>query len=279
MNTNKQRRNFIKTIGLGTVALSAPLAGLSAKEKKEGLQKISSTENLFNGFEIDFETAGDFMLGIGSVTVNGISLRSSRLPMFCQIATPEAIELVNFKLKNKTTSPDLLQLDFEVQKQLGNTMEWMLHTVRNRRNMTDWTKGPEAAPGTVVSLILKPVERKLGNVMAKGFSYQYTFKSKDLAIYKITDRATWEIGGKATGNELWMRNGVVECIKTFDQPSDFYSTEWYLPNIANPNIFQFHPLQTQLQGFTFTIGQRRNTDHLVNGAFAYPFAIRKMAWV
>lgn len=252
MSTNKQRRNFIKTMGLGTVALSAPLAGLSAKEKKEGLSKSSSTENLFNGFEIAFETTGDFMQGIGAVKVNGIALRSNRLPMFCQISTPEAIELVNYKLKNKTSAPDLLQLDFEVQKQLGDTMEWMLHTVRNRRNMADWTKEPEAAPGTVVSLILKPAERKLGNVMAKGFSYQYTFKSKELAIYKITDRATWEIGAKATGNELWMRNGVVECIKAFAQPDDFYSTEWYLPNIANPNIFQFHPLQTQLQGFTFT---------------------------
>jgi hypothetical protein len=252
MSTNKQRRNFIKTMGLGTVALSAPLAGLSGVEKKEGLQKSYSTENLFNGFEIAFDTVGDYILGIGSVMVNSIPLKSSRLPMFCQISTPEATELVNYKLKNKTSSPDLLQLDFEVQKQLGNTMEWMLHTVRNRRNMTDWTKGPEAAPGTIVSLILKPVERKLGKVVAKGFSYQYEFKSKDLAIYKITDRATWEIGGKASGNELWMRNGVVECIKQFDQPDDFYSTEWYLPNIANPNIFQFHPFQSQLQGFTFT---------------------------
>lgn len=252
MSVNEQRRNFIKTMGLGAVALSAPLSGLAQTDKNEGLKKSSSTETLFNGFVFDFETAGDFMLGIGAVKVNGIALRSSRLPMFCQISTPEAIEVVNYKLKNKISSPDLLKLDFEVQKQLGNTMEWMLHTVRNRRNMTDWVKGPEPVPETTVSLILKPVERKLGNVVAKGFSYQYEFKSKDLSIYKITDRATWEIGGKSIGNEFWMRNGVVDCIKAFTQPGDFYSTEWYLPNIANPNIFQFHPLQTQLQGFTFT---------------------------
>jgi hypothetical protein len=33
---------------------------------------------------------------------------------------------------------------------------------------------------------------------------------------------------------------------------EFYSTEWYLPSCANPNIFQFQPFQTQFQGFTFT---------------------------
>lgn len=252
MSTNKQRRNFLKTIGLGTVALSAPLAGLSAMEKNEGLKKSSSTENLFNGFEIAFDTAGDYMLGIGSVKVNGLSLRNSRLPMFCQISTPEGIELVNYKLINKTSSPDLLQLDFEVQKQLGSTMEWMLHTVRNRRNMTDWTQEPIDVPDAKVTLKISPVERKIGELTVKGFSYQYLFTSDSLTIYKITDRSSWEIGGTSIGNELWMRNGVVESIKKFTDKSDFYSTEWYLPEIANPNIFQFHPLQTQLQGFTFT---------------------------
>lgn len=253
MSTNKQRRNFIKTMGLGTVALSAPLSGFAGEKRKEELSMISFRETLFHGFDIEFKYAGDYFIGIGNVKVNGVSLRSSKLPMFCQILTPEAIELVNYKLANKSTSAESVQMDFTVQKQLGNTMEWMLHTVRNRRNMTDWTKGPEDSPGTSVSLVLKPVERKLSDkINAKGFSYQYKFKSDKLAIYKITDRATWEMGGMASGNELWMRNGVVDCIKSFSEPDEFYSTEWYLPNIANPNIFQFHPFQTQFQGFTFT---------------------------
>jgi len=239
-------------MGLGVAAFSVPLKETSASVSETKNLSKSFLEPLFNGFEFELKYMGDYFLGIGAITANGIPLRSSKLPMFSQITTPESIELVNFKLLNKAVTPNKMELNFSVQKQLGNTMEWMLHTVRNRRNMTDWTKGPEAAQGTTVSLILKPVERKLGNTVAKGFSYQYEFKSKDLSIYKITDRATWEIGGEATGNELWMRNGVVDCIKAFAQPSDFYSTEWYLPNIANPNIFQFHPLQTQLQGFTFT---------------------------
>ncbi len=249
MSTNKHRRDFLKTVGLGAAALSLPLMGKSAN-KPQVLTSINETA--FNGFEFEFKFAGDYFLGIGSVKANGVELRSNKLPMFAHVSTPEAIELVNFKLLKKSVSTESIVLDFSAQKQLGNTMEWMLHTVRNRRNMTDWTKTPEDATDTKFSMVIKPVERKIGKTMAKGFSYQYIFKSDSLAIYKITDRASWEIGGIAKGNELWIRNGVVDSIQEFSDPREFYSTEWYLPGIANPNIFQFHPFQTQFQGFTFT---------------------------
>ncbi len=105
-------------------------------------------------------------------------------------------------------------------------------------------------------MVIKPIERKVGKVTEKGFSYQYLFKSDSLAIYKITDRVSWEVGGTAKGNEHWMRNGVVDCIQKFSNSKDMYSTEWYLPGVANPNVFQFHPLQTQIQGFTFTSAEQ-----------------------
>ena len=252
MSTIHHRRDFLKTIGLGAAALTMPFAGKGASYRQAEIHNHSSQEQLKNGFDFELKFAGDCFLGIGDVKTNGILLRSNKLPMFAQVTTPEAIDLVNFKLVNKTISADGIILDFSVKKQLGNTMEWMLHTVRNRRNMTDWTKDPEDAPDTNFKMIIKPVERKLENKTVKGFSYQYIFDSQSLSIYKITDRSSWEIGGHAKGNELWMRNGVVNCIQAFSDPGEFYSTEWYLPGIANPNIFQFHPLQTQLQGFTFT---------------------------
>lgn len=251
-STYNNRRDFLKTAGLGVAALSIPLKG-NAKNQTGSPNLIKSLDkSSLNGFDFEFEFAGDYFLGLGEIKTDGISIRSNRLPMFAQVTTPEAIELVNARLLNKTINKEGITLDFSVQKQLGNTMEWMLHTVRNRRNMTDWTKGPEDAPDTRLTMKIEPVTRKIGKISAKGFSYQYLFKSESLAIYKITDRASWEIGGSAIGNELWMRNGVVESIVKFADRKDFYSTEWYLPGIANPNIFQFHPLQSQFQGFTFT---------------------------
>jgi hypothetical protein len=251
-STNNNRRDFLKTAGLGVAALSIPL-GVNAKNQTSSPGLIKSLDkSSLNGFDFEFKFAGDYFLGLGEIKTGGISLRSNRLPMFAQVTTPEAIELVNTRLVNKTINKEGITLDFSIQKQLGNTMEWMLHTVRNRRSMTDWTKGPEDANDTRLTMKIEPVTRKIGKITANGFSYQYLFKSESLAIYKITDRSSWEIGGSAIGNELWMRNGVVESIVKFADRKDFYSTEWYLPGIANPNIFQFHPLQSQFQGFTFT---------------------------
>ena len=250
-NTNP-RRDFLKTIGLGAASLSMPLAGKAAWTVPEELHHHSNTEHFQKDFDFEFQFAGEHFLGLGDIKINGMSLRSSQLPMFVQVSTPEAVELVSFKLTDKEVSDEGLRLSFSVQQQLEPTMEWMLHTVRNRRNMTDWTKGPEDAPDTRLTMKIKPVERKIGSVSLKGFSYQYLFSSESLAIYKITDRSSWEIGGSAIGNEFWMRNGAVDSIRKFTEPSDFYSTEWYKQGIANPNIFQFHPLQTHLQGFTFT---------------------------
>ena len=49
-----------------------------------------------------------------------------------------------------------------------------------------------------------------------------------------------------------MRNCFTPSTVAIDSIDRFHSTEWYLPDCANPNIFQFLPLQTELQGFSFT---------------------------
>jgi hypothetical protein len=251
MNT-KNRRKFLKTIGLGAVTIPMAIKGNGTYNDFDSQQNNSQTVHFQNGFDFELRFADDNFLGLGHIKFNGISLRSNRLPMFAQISTPEAVEFVKYKLIDKVANEEGITLTFSTQKKYGNTMEWMLHSVRNRRNMTDWSKESEEAPDTKLMMKIKPVERKIGKTNVKGFSYQYLFESDSLGIYKITDRTSWEISGSAIGNELWMRNGVVESVKEFKSKSDFYSTEWYLPGISNPNIFQFHPLQTHFQGFTFT---------------------------
>jgi len=253
-NTN-ERRNFLKNLGLGAAIWSIPISGKAAWSSMDDQPNKSETVHFRNGFDFEFKFTGEYFLGLGEIKANGTPLRNSQLPMFAQVSTPEAIELVNYKLIDKVVTSDEIALSFSVRTQLGDTMEWMLHTVRNRRNMSDWTKEPEQAPGTRIMMKIKPVERKIGSVLVSGFSYQYLFSSDNLEIYKITDRSSWEIGGSAIGNEFWMRNGVVESIRKFADSNEFYSTEWYLPGAANPNVFQFHPLQTHLQGFTFTTSE------------------------
>lgn len=248
-NKPNERRTFIKAIGLGAAALSMGATNSKATSERS---RNSMFVPLLNGFEFEFLSSGDIFLGIGVIKINNLPIRSGKMPMFAEIHTPDAVRLVNHKLVNKTISETGIDLNFSVQKIPGDTMEWMLHTVRNRRNLSGWNREPENAPDTKLTLQLRPLEKQIGKTKAYGFSYRYLYESESLPIYKITDRASWEIGGSASGNELWMRNGTVDSIFEFKHSNDFYSTEWYLPGIENPNIFQFHPWQTHLQGFSFT---------------------------
>ena len=194
----------------------------------------------------------DHFLGLGRVTVGKAKLRAGRRPMFAHIRTPDAVELCDYKLEDRSVNDDAALLKFSARQRNAYLMEWMCHEVRNRVNTGDWTAAPEPAEDTTLSIELRPVTRSVGGVELTGFSYQYRYASEDLPIYKIVDRGTWEPGGKAVGNELWLRNNFVRPIFRFESTDDRYCTEWYMPSIAQPNIFQFVPFQTELSGFTFT---------------------------
>ena len=210
------------------------------------------TVKLKNDLEIDFTFKDQLYLGIGEVRIGGVRLRSGQRPLGVEIRTPDGVELCEFTIAGMECTADGAVLDLAVKARAGRVMEWMLHAIRNRYNTTDWNREPETVPETGLRLQIAAVTRRIGGEEYTGFSYQYMFHSKETAIYKILDRGTWEIGGRAAGNEFWLRNSFAPSIMRFVGDEDFYSTEWYLKSCGNPNVFQFQPLQTALQGFTFT---------------------------
>ena len=68
-----------------------------------------------------------------------------------------------------------------------------------------------------------------------GFTYRYHYRSAAIPIYKILDRGSWGVGGSILGNEFWMRNCFVPSITRIESEAQFYSTEWYVANCANPS--------------------------------------------
>ena len=115
--TNNYRRDFLKKMGLGAAALTLPFAGKASSSQLGVLQDHSKFEPILNDFDFEFKFSGDYFLGIGDVKADGISLRSNKFSMFAQVTTPEAIELVNFKLSNKTVNKEGITPDFSIQKQ------------------------------------------------------------------------------------------------------------------------------------------------------------------
>ena len=210
--------------------------------------------HLGNGVAITLAQDDGVFLGLGAVSVDGVPLRNSRRPLFVEIRTPNGVLLRDYRLRRAQADGDGMALDFTMNAQPGGLMDWMVHTVRNRYRTTDWTACPQPAEDTRLRLTLHPVTRRIGDVSLTGFRYQYAYASEPYPIYKILDRGTWEPGGAALGNSFWMRNCFVPCVTEFTEVAQPFSTEWFVGTCTNPSIFQFVPLQTELQGFTFTAG-------------------------
>lgn len=210
------------------------------------------TLSLSNGLEIELASRGGEFLGLGEVRCGGVPLRSCRRPMFVEVRSPDAVTLCGYRVARREVLPEGLLLEFSMSRTQGGPMDWMLHSVRNRLSIPDWTAPPGPAEGTSLSLEIRPANREIGGRSFRGLRYQYRYRSTSAPVYRLLDRGTWEIGGTALGNEFWMRSCFVPSVVRIDSSGQFYSSEWYLRDCHNPNIFQFLPLQTELQGFTFT---------------------------
>ncbi len=204
------------------------------------------------GISIELLQDNGRFLGLGSVWAGSEMLRANRRAMFVEIRNPSGIELLNYTLLDCVETAEKTRLTFAMERREGGIMEWMVHEIRPRYNTGDWMALPRKAEDVTLELELRPVSREIGGRKYSGFSYQYHYSSDSIPIYKILDRGTWEIGGTAISNEFWMRNCFVPPILRVKSAEQFYSSEWFIPACANPSAFQFLPLQTELQGFTFT---------------------------
>jgi hypothetical protein len=216
------------------------------------VDSLPSSLSLGGELSIELLGQGKSFFGLGAISHGDVKLRSGRRPMFVEIRNPSAVELLNYRVVHCDNSPQKVLMRFSMEAREGGLMEWMVHEVRPRYNTADWAQGPKPAEHTILELELRPARRIIGGRNYSGFSYRYHYRSAAIPIYKILDRGSWEVGGSAFGNEFWMRNCFVPSITRIESEAQFYSTEWYIPGCANPSAFQFVPLQTELQGFSFT---------------------------
>ncbi len=214
-----------------------------------------------NGYSIELlSSESGSVSGIGAVRrSDGVLLRNPETPWWVHIRTPEAISLTDCRLQSRRKLSDGgEELEFALNAVVESAvpMEWMLHEVRPRIQTQGWAD--EVSHTTVDALLkleVRPVQRDIpGHDTATGFSYRWHYQSKKYPIYKLMERGSWEVDGAITGNTLLLRNAFSPSVATFENCSQKFSTEWYLPTATNPNVFQFLPWQTGLEGFTLTSG-------------------------
>ena len=232
-------------------ASSVEIEALNRRTARATLETESI--ELIPNVRIEILSAKNRWRGLGKIEIDGVKVRGSRRPMFAEIRTPDGIEFFDFDLRHRSETADGIVLEFAMKARASGLQEWMLHTVRNLRVTRDWAE-PEWIPNAVLKLHLRGIETEFDGRPFRGFEYFYEFESQDHPIYRLLDLSSWAIGDSLHGNTFWLRNCFAPSVHTFDGKDDFYSTEWYLGNIANPNIFQFQPFQTNMESFTMMTG-------------------------
>lgn len=213
------------------------------------------TMNLSPDVCIEFLEDGPRFLGLGSIAIGGVPLRGSRRPMFVELRTPCGLELFDFQITRRIATEGRLTLECSMQARSAGLQEWMVHAVRPRRVTRDWAE-PVWRPAATLCLHLRELTESFAGRTFRGFEYSYEYASDECPIYRLLDRSSWALGEALAGNTFWLRNSFSPSVLRFAEADEFYSTEWYLGNIANPNIFQFQPFQTNLESFTMLTSER-----------------------
>jgi hypothetical protein len=216
---------------------------------------LPTSLNLSTGVRLELRQRPDGRFaGLGAVVCDGTPLRGPRLHHVCELRTPDGWQLGGWQTLSVVDRQEGVDVVLRPTRRRGVPMEWMVHTVRSRQPLPEDLEDGDAHSDGELTLELRAVERSVVGERLRGFSYRWRWRSERTAIYRILDRGSWEPGGTVIGNEFWQRGSFAPPIARFTSASDAYSSEWYMPGIANPNIFQFLPLQTHLQGFTMTVG-------------------------
>jgi hypothetical protein len=274
------RRNFLK--GSATVATLASLPhSLSSGEESlavdpgpDGISFVRSANQIRiacrNGTAIVFVLQGRRLLGIGSVSLHGKTLRNPAEHIWPEIATPYGMEIVHFELGTVRKEDGAVVISTRPLYRLIHRMEWTEHAMHPLINTASWSKEPFTPEGSRFEWIVREANETYDGVNYAGFSYGFRYHSPDHPIYQIEDKATWELGGDIVGNGFIMRGGNQPHIR-FKADTVLYSG-WYFPGIANPNVFQHKPLYTQMQGFTF----QYDADHVLLTVHERPSHVRAL---
>ncbi len=147
---------------------------------------------------VELVVDGERLLGLGSVWVGGLAIRSNAAPLRPDFSTPDAIHYQDFLLRETEMTEAGIVLRTvalgrpEVYGEMMDEYSYNLAVPRLRteqRDRLDW--------------ILKAAELTLDGERYVGLSLSFRFHSEANEIHRFTTVATWEIGGSAEGNTIY----------------------------------------------------------------------------
>ena len=193
-------------------------------------------------------------LGLGKIAVHGVAIRSATVPLRPEIQTPEGIRYDTFRLdavRSRGGEVVLVTTAFGRQAMFGEYRD-------EYDSLLAW---PRAAVGPFADMVewrLRPETLTLDDVTYEGFSYALRFRSGKRSIHQVLMVATWELGGRATGNTLLYQGQVNPPVYACKKSTTFTTACWrQLGEVGKPDgySFQFSSRYSPIQCFDFQYGR------------------------
>ncbi len=175
--------------------------------------------SLPNDIEIDVVTDGSRFIGLGTVSVGGIPIRSGVSPIRPDFASPDGLHYQDFRLEAVDRVGDsvtIRTIAIGRQELYGEMMDEYSYnlafpTLRSRQeDRLDW--------------LISPKSLDLDGTLFEGFSLSFRFTSASAEIHRLTTVATWEIGGVAAGNTIYHQSYSCPPVFTATESNHFSTT-------------------------------------------------------
>jgi len=130
---------------------------------------------LTSGLTLTLLADGNKLLGVGPVKLGTLDLRNPKAPPIAPLVkTADGRKHASCRYVKHAIAPD------------GTvTIQSLLRSASGKNDKLDW--------------VFRPVTRTIAGREHVGFAYQYVVSSPDGKVVELTDRATWELGGRAEG--------------------------------------------------------------------------------
>lgn len=174
------------------------------------------------------QTAAGELVGLGTISIGEVALRSDARPLTVRLDTPDGIIYPHLFVSGVEK-----QGDGAVQVQLRAIgMPWGRAEYADEYDQTMVMPQLTTEPvEDALTLTLAPAQLELGGKTWQGFSYTFHFHSEARQIHRLWTNATWEIGGQLDGNtvlhqgqcNMQVYHGATAapftttCLKTLDQ--------------------------------------------------------------
>ncbi|MCX7935020.1 MAG: putative glycoside hydrolase family 15 protein, partial [Planctomycetota bacterium] len=169
---------------------------------------------------------GERFRGLGRCWIGNTLVRSGRLPLTVHTETFLGAGLAELRLLEVRRTAAEVRIGLAGIFQPLETMKMRDHSFDPIHDTGDWDR-PRAVGECRLDLVIRPARDNFHGIAFRGFSYHWEYQSRDIAIYYLMDKASWEMDGDITGVTVYNQSSCSAPEAVFAADT-FWTTEGVL---------------------------------------------------